>query len=291
VTRVTLLEPPARSGASLAHKECRLREALVSCDRTLVAYSGGVDSTFLLAAAFDTLGERAMGVIARSPSLPEVELRDALDTAREHGLPVRVIETHEMERKAYRANGRDRCYHCKSELFERLDALAASEGWTSVAYGAVTDDLGDDRPGMEAARCRSVRAPLLEADLSKMEVRILSRRMGLRVWDKPQSACLASRIPHGTEVTPQRLGQVEAAERWIRDRFAVRILRVRHLGSTARIETEPSDIPRLAAALPDLGRGLAEWGFTEVVVDPDGYRRPDPLPIEKMEDTRNVQGR
>jgi uncharacterized protein len=291
MTTITLVGARTVAGGDLTAKERRLVELLREPARLLVAYSGGVDSAFLLAAAHRALGDAALGVIAKSPSLPTSELEGALESARRHGIPVRVIETREMERAEYRANGPDRCFHCKTELFEQMTALAKSEGWPSLAYGAVTDDLGDDRPGMAAALAHGIRAPLIEAGLSKLEVRSLSRQMGLRVWDKPQSACLASRIPHGSVVTAEKLRQVEEAELWIRERYGVRILRVRHEGATARLETEQADIPRLTASIEALRRELARWGFFDVEVDPRGYRRQDPLPVEKMEVTPHVQRR
>jgi len=291
VTTVTFLGAPADGGAELTEKGRRLDAILRGYGRVLVAYSGGVDSAFLLAAAHRVLGSGASGVIARSPSLPASELEEALAGARRHGLQVRVIETLEMEREEYRANGTDRCFHCKTELFERMADLAKADGSTVLAYGAVTDDLGDDRPGMTAAENLGIRAPLVDAGLSKLEVRILSRQMGLRVWDKPQSACLASRIPHGSRVTAAKLRQVEEAEAWIRGHFGIRVLRVRHEGESARVETEQADISRLVASLDLLRSEMARWGFSSVTVDPRGYRRPDPLPVENMEVTTNVQRR
>jgi uncharacterized protein len=281
--------PATFVSAALAGKGDRLDEVLRSLGRTLVAYSGGVDSAFLLARAHQVLGKNALGVIARSPSLPAAELSSALKLAEGRGIPVRVVETREMEREAYRRNGPDRCFHCKAELFDHLADLAAAEDWRTIAYGAVTDDLGDDRPGMRAADAQRVRAPLLEAGLSKLEVRALARQMGLRVWDKPQAACLASRIPHGVEVTVERLRQVETAEAWIREKLGLRVVRVRHMGTCARVETERADIPRLRAAEPELRSQLATWGFDSVEIDPEGYRRPDPLPIDNKEVTSHVQ--
>jgi len=226
------------------------------------------------------IGDRVCGVIARSPSLPEAELDQALSLARERGIPTRVIRTDEMERAAYRANRPDRCFHCKTELFEKLRALAREEAWDAIAYGAVTDDLGDVRPGMTAADRHRIRAPLLEAELSKVEVRILARRLGLRVWDKPQSACLASRIPHGSEVTPEKLRQVELGEAELRQRLGLRIVRLRHEGTRARIEVDPADLPRLL--VPEQKEAVLaivqELGFAELTIDPRGYRRADPLP-------------
>jgi uncharacterized protein len=291
MSAIRLLPPRQEADAALLAKERRLLDLLASCGRTIVAYSGGVDSAYLLAAARRALGEDALGVIARSPSLPAAELRDALDAARLHGDPVRVIETYEMERPGYRANGQDRCFHCKAELFGRLLSLGDAEGWDTLAYGAVTDDLGEDRPGMEAARRLRVRAPLLESGLSKFEVRALARRMGLRAWDKPQAACLASRIPHGTEVTVERLAQVEGAEAWIRAAYGIRILRVRHFGASASLETAPEEIPVLLGSVARIREELARWGFKNVEVDLRGYRRPDPLPVENTEVTSNVQPR
>jgi uncharacterized protein len=264
----------------LQAKRDRLRAILETLGRTVVAYSGGVDSAFLLVEARRALGDRVEGAIADSPSLPRTELDQALSLAGERGIPVRVIETREMERDAYVANGPDRCYHCKAELFGRLEALAQTEGWSTIAYGAVTDDLGDVRPGMRAADRYQVRAPLLEAGLGKLEVRILARDLGLPVWDKPQSACLASRIPHGSAVTREKLRQVERGEEWLRGAFGLRVVRLRHEGSRARIEVGLGEIARIStdAAISRIRQQLGALGFQDVWIDPAGYRRADPSP-------------
>ena len=261
-------------------KRERLTALLGQMGRTLVAYSGGVDSTFLLAEAHRVLGPRAQGVIAKSPSLPAAELSQALDVAAERGIPVRIVETREMDRAAYRANGPDRCFHCKAELFEVLERIAADESWDSLAYGALVDDLGDVRPGMAAAERFRVRAPLIEAGLGKLDVRVLARKSGLKVWDKPQSACLASRIPHGSPVTEENLAQVERGEAWLREAFGLKVVRLRHEGRTARIEVLPGEIPRLdrPEAMLLIKNQLTGIGFEEIQIDPRGYRRPDPHP-------------
>jgi uncharacterized protein len=269
---------PAPSPLDLAALEAgrtRLDGILRSLGRTLIAYSGGVDSTLLLVQASRVLGADALGVIADSPSLPRAELSDALSAAREAGAAVRVVRTSELGRPAYRANGADRCFHCKTELFETLGRIARDEGWASIAYGAVTDDLGDVRPGMDAARDLGIRAPLLEAGLGKREVRAMARRLGLRAWDKPQAACLASRIPHGTEVTGERLLRVERAEGWLRGEYGLRVLRVRISGDGARIEVAPPDIGRLSRPeeLARISFELKSLGFSFVTVDLEGYRR------------------
>ena len=280
---IAFAAPP--SARELERKRVKLHEILGTMGRTLVAYSGGVDSAVLLVEAHDVLGDDAVGVIAKSASLPEDELTLALETAARAGAPARVVATNELARDAYRANTGDRCYHCKAELFERLAEVARGEGFETLAYGAVTDDLGDTRPGMAAAAEFRVRAPLIEAGLSKLEVRSLARRRSLLVWDKPQSACLASRIPVGSEVTEAKLRQVEGAERWIRATFPVRVLRVRHAGETARIEVAPGEVRLLSepAAMARLLDGLRAFGFSEVEVDPRGYRRADPIPQPEEE--------
>ncbi len=286
--RIATFLPRADVGrvSGLAEKRARLEEILRGLGRVLVAYSGGVDSSTLLAEAHRLLGHGVCGVIAKSPSLAEAELQGALSLAAEHGIPVRVIQTQEMRRSAYRANGPDRCYHCKVELFEQLERLAGSEAWDALAYGAVTDDLGDVRPGMAAAERLRIRAPLLEAGFSKIEARLLARRLGLKVWDKPQSACLASRIPHGSVVTEGKLRQVELGEAALRERFGLRVLRLRHEGRRARIEADPAELGRLQepaikeAILAILGR----LGFSEIEIDPRGYRRADPVPGKDQED-------
>lgn len=281
-----LFAPSDARSPELALKRTALETALNGMGRTLVAYSGGVDSSFLLVEAHRVLGDGVVGVIARSASLPEAELSAALDLAAGLRIPVRIADTHEILRSAYRANAGDRCYHCKAELFERLEAMAAEEGFSSLAYGAVTDDLGEVRPGMRAAAEFEVRAPLVESGLSKLEVRVLARAIGLPVWDKPQSACLASRIPVGEEVTEAKLRQVERAEEWIRERFGVQILRVRHHGAVARIEVAPREVGRMLepATLAELAEGLRPMGFERVEVDERGYRRPDPMPVLEREE-------
>lgn len=265
--------------ANLAAKRRDLERILSTMGKTLVAYSGGVDSSVLLVEAARVLGANAQGVIAKSPSLPERELEGALELAARRGIDVRVIETHEMDREAYRRNAPDRCFHCKTELFERLEELASAEGWITLAYGALTDDLGDVRPGMRAAALHRARAPLLEAGIGKLEVRILARALGLPVWDKPASACLASRVPHGSEVTPEKLRQVERGENWLRDTFGLGTVRLRHEGGRARIEVRVGEIPRLEASIDRISLQLRELGFDEVQIDPRGYRRPDPVPF------------
>ncbi len=272
--------------SALESKRSRLEEILRGLGRVLVAYSGGVDSAALLAESHRVLGDRACGVIARSPSLPAAELEGALSLAHEHGIPVRVIQTYETDREAYRANGPDRCYHCKTELFEKLEAVASEESWDTIAYGAVTDDLGDVRPGMTAAERHAVRAPFLDAGLSKVEVRLLARHLGLRVWDKPQAACLASRIPHGSEVTLEKLAQVERGEEALRTRLGLRVLRLRHEGRKARLEVDPSEVARMQE--PEQKEAILgivrELGFVELEIDPKGYRRADPMPPEAQEE-------
>jgi uncharacterized protein len=280
-------------GDALAVKRERLAAIVERMGRTLVAYSGGVDSTVLLIEAKRVLGHRVEGVIADSPSLPRAELRSALELAASHGIAVRTVSTREMEREKYRANGRDRCYHCKAELFGTLREMARVEGWNSLAYGAVTDDLGDERPGMEAARQARVRAPLLEAGWSKLEVRILARALGLPVWRKPQAACLASRVPHGTEVTVQKLAQVEQGEARLREAFHLEVLRLRHEGRVARLEVAAPDVAQMSApeTVASMLLLLKDLGFDSVMVDPRGYRRADPMPMDPREETVDAESR
>jgi pyridinium-3,5-biscarboxylic acid mononucleotide sulfurtransferase len=253
-------------------KLAELRRGLEATGGVMVAFSGGADSAFLLAAAVEALGERAVAATGVSPSLAERELEDARSLAADLGARHLVVATHEGERPGYLRNGPDRCFFCKDELFEVLGPLAGAEG-LALAVGTNTDDLGDHRPGQRAAADHGVLAPLVAAGLSKAEVRQASRAMGLRTADKPAAACLASRIAYGVQVTPARLSRVERAEALLRS-FGLAQLRVRDHGDLARVEVpigaladliHPDRRARLVARLHDLG-------FTWVTLDLEGFR-------------------
>jgi len=250
----------------------RLRAILGSMDAVVVAYSGGADSAFLADVAHDVLGARAVAVTAVSPSLAPDELAEARRLAAERGWLHREVTTNELDRDGYVRNEPDRCYHCKTELFEVLASLVG-EGGSAVLVGTNVDDRSDFRPGQRAARERDVRAPLLEAGLTKEEIRVLSRERGLATWNKPASACLASRIAYGIEVTAERLDRVARAEAFLRG-LGVAEIRVRDHGDLARIEVDPEAIGMLAGdgVRANVAAFMRELGFTYVTLDMEGFR-------------------
>lgn len=249
----------------------RARDIVRSLGSALVAYSGGVDSTLLLRLALDELGaDRAVPALASSPAYPAAEQDAARSLAERLGAHLVEVDTREVELEAYRRNSPDRCFHCKEELFGTLEPVRARLGLAHLAYGANADDAGDHRPGHGSAVRRRVRFPLLEAGMSKSDIRSAARRLGLPNWDKPSFACLSSRIPHGTEVTMEALGQIEAAETAVQA-LGFRQVRVRHHGEVARIEVEPSEIARLVELGSQVVAGVRAAGYDFVAVDLEGY--------------------
>jgi uncharacterized protein len=255
-------------------KEELLISHLVEIPSLIIALSGGADSAYLAWAAHRALGNRTLSVTALSPSFSSHDKRVVEEFLTMVTLRHEFIETHEMENPAYRANQSDRCYFCKDELFSVLDRLAHSRGFAAVAYGVNTDDTLDFRPGHRAATEHKVLAPLLDAGLAKSEIRMLSQRAGLPTWDRPASACLASRVPYGTEVTPERLALIERGEAALRI-LGFRQFRVRIHDNLARVEISPDEMPRafsleMAAAIAER---LKSAGFAYVALDPQGYRQ------------------
>ena len=257
----------------LSAKQQRLEESLHALGRTLVAYSGGVDSAFLAWKAHQVLGQDMLAVIADSPSLARTQLQDALAFAQEHGIPIEVIQTAEMDRPEYIRNDRQRCFHCKDELFQVMQKFAEERGFQSIAYGVNVDDQSDFRPGQTAARQHHVAAPLLQAELGKAEIRELARNAGLRVWEKPASACLSSRIEYGRPVTLQALSAVEQGEEALHN-LGFRQCRVRHHGEIARIEIAKDELARALTPqmFAEFTRIFKSLGFAFVTLDTEGFR-------------------
>ncbi|MDP9339337.1 MAG: ATP-dependent sacrificial sulfur transferase LarE [Acidobacteriota bacterium] len=256
------------------HKERKLLRQLADRSSVIVALSGGADSAYLAWAAQHALGERALSVTALSPSFSAYDRETVEDFVRKLGVRHEFVETNEMDNPAYRKNAADRCYYCKDELFTVLDDLASARKFDVVCYGVNSDDTLDFRPGHRAASEHRVLAPLLDAGLTKAEIRTLSERAGLPTWDRPASACLSSRLPYGTEVTPERLALVERGEAALRD-LGFRQFRVRLHDKLARIEISPEEMSlAFAADMPaKISQRLKAAGFTYVALDLEGYRQ------------------
>jgi uncharacterized protein len=264
----------------------KLRALLKGAGPLLVAYSGGVDSTFLLAEAVKALGQRALGVIADSPSLPRAALAEALAIAQTFGAQVEVISTAELDDPRYSRNPVNRCYFCKLELFTRMDRIAMARGFKALAYGENADDALQIRPGAGAARECRVLAPLRTAGLTKAEIRYLSRERGLPTADLPAQPCLSSRIPHGTVVTRDALRMIEQAEEYVRS-LGFRVFRVRFLAQpplspVAKLQIEPDAVNKIRGREAQIGAAMRAIGFGELVVDPEGYKAPSAVRADSL---------
>lgn len=259
--------------SDLARKSADLHQHLRTLGRTFVAYSGGTDSAFLAWACHQALGADMLAVIADSPSLARFQLQDAIAFANEQGIALEVIKTQELDRPEYVRNDSQRCFHCKDELFEVMEDFAAARRFQTIAYGVNLDDQGDFRPGQAAASKHKIVAPLLEAGLTKDEIRGLAREAGLRIWDKPASACLSSRIEYGRPVTPEALSAVEQGEDYLRE-LGFRQFRVRHHGQIVRIEIARDEMPRALTpeVAAEFSRVFKSLGFKFVTLDLEGFR-------------------
>lgn len=276
----------------LAAKSSLLTLKIQELGSVLVAYSGGTDSAFLAWAAHEALGGKMLAVIADSPSLARAELEAALKFAEEHGIPTQVLRTAEVEKPEYARNDSQRCFYCKDELFTVMEAAQARLGFEHLAYGMNADDRSQFRPGQRAAAMHDASAPLAAAGLTKAEVRALAHEAGLKLWDKPASACLASRIEYGRRVTPENLRQVEVAEAALH-RLGFSQVRVRHHGKLARIEIARPDLPRALNmdVLDGITAAVRDAGFVYVTLDTQGYRSGsmnDVLPASAIADARSV---
>jgi uncharacterized protein len=258
-------------GEETRNKLKRLRAVLGDAGSVLVAYSGGVDSSFLLKVAHDCLGDRVLAVTAVSPTLPDHERTEAQDMARSIGVKHVLIESHELEDPRFVANPPDRCYFCKADLCDRLSAYARENGFEFTMDGNNADDSGDYRPGRQAARERGVRSPLDEVGLTKAEIRQLAKNLGLPNWDKPSAACLSSRIPYGTSITMETLARIQQAELALQRR-GFRQVRVRDHGQVARLELLPSDMPAALAHGEEIVTELKKLGYVYVTLDLQGFR-------------------
>jgi pyridinium-3,5-biscarboxylic acid mononucleotide sulfurtransferase len=258
---------------NLATKEERLREIFRELDSVIVAYSGGVDSSYVAYVANAELGPRAVCITGQSASLPEYQRAEIDEVVKKFGFQHEIIQTEELENPGYRANNPDRCFFCKDELYTKLESVAHARGIKSIVDGSTVDDLGDYRPGRRAASQHAVRSPLIEAGLSKSEVRELSRRVELPTWDKPASPCLSSRIAYGTTVTIERLSKVDRGEEILRE-FGFREFRVRHHDQLVRIEIAPAEMDRVLRKdlIAELARRFRELGFKYVTLDLEGFR-------------------
>jgi uncharacterized protein len=259
---------------TLEQKTEKIKSLIREMDSALVAFSGGVDSTLVLALAHEVLREKALAVTAQSNSVPNREMQASRQLAKEIGARHLVVKTEEMSNPEYRANPANRCYHCKTELYSSLKKIAYEKNISTILNGINTDDLGDYRPGIDSAREQGVRSPLVEAGFTKQDVRDLSKLMGLSIWNKPAMACLSSRIPYGQPVTAEKLSRVEQAEDILLS-LGFKQVRVRHLDTEACIELDKSEIPRYQSdefMQKSVQEKLIALGFSNVVLDPEGYR-------------------